>query len=66
MSIIYKEFLQIGDKKQNKTPNICINNKNKTWMAAKYKMPFQIQLVVREIKVTQKYPFTSIILRKKW
>lgn len=34
-------------------------------MAAKYKMHFQIQLVVREIKVTQKYPFTSIILRKK-
>lgn len=34
-------------------------------MAAKYKMHFQIQLVVREIKVTQKYPFTPIILRKK-
>ena len=34
-------------------------------MAAKYKIYFQIQLVVREIKVTQKYPFTSTILRKK-
>ena len=65
MSIIYKEFLQIGNKKQNKTPNICIINKNETWMAAKYKIYFQIQLEVREIKVTQKYPFTSTILRKK-